>query len=76
MWTAVLNSLFGCSHRRITFPLTPRRKVGHSAGHAGAPYVVCLKCGAEFEYDWQAMRVHKPVNMLIPTRVEETSLPT
>lgn len=38
--------LFGCSHRRTTFPLTKKRT-----------YVVCLECGREFQYDWQKMRI-------------------
>lgn len=40
--------IFGCNHSRTTFPLKP----------AGRPaYVACLDCGAEIEYDWNAMRM-------------------
>jgi hypothetical protein len=53
MLQSLLNSLFGCSHQRTTFPLTPARK---SAGHHGT-YVVCLDCGKEFAYNWEEMRV-------------------
>ena len=71
MWTALLNALFGCSHRRTTFPLTaPGRN-----GRLTATYVVCLTCGTEFEYDWQEMRVRKPVSILVPTRVEAKPVP-
>ncbi|HEY1239931.1 MAG TPA: hypothetical protein VGF16_05210 [Bryobacteraceae bacterium] len=60
----VVNLLFGCSHSRTTFPLTPTRK------SAGQPvpgvsrfgtYVTCLDCGKELAYDWQEMRVGGPV---------------
>lgn len=61
----VLNFLFGCSHQRTTFPLTPTRK---SSGHPlptatqFGTYVVCLECGKELAYDWHEMRVSGPVS--------------
>jgi hypothetical protein len=45
--------LFPCSHARMTFPMTMRRR----GIPVGPPHVVCLDCGREFEYDWQEMRV-------------------
>jgi hypothetical protein len=51
MFRSVLNALFGCFHRRTTFPLTPSRKPFHRG-----TYVVCLNCGKEFDYDWNEMR--------------------
>ena len=50
--------LFGCSHKRFTFPIT----VKHGQRRLDCPslrgtYVVCLDCGKEFEYDWRSMRV-------------------
>ena len=73
MW---VYGLLGCSHRRLSFPLTPRRKVGLNGGQVGT-YVVCLTCGTEFEYNWQEMRIQKPIKLLVPTRsVEEASLRT
>ena len=59
MLQSLLNSLFGCSHRRITFPLTPGRKTAYSAPGAtrNGTYVVCLDCGKEFAYNWDEMRV-------------------
>ena len=60
MFNSILESIFGCSHRKTTFPLTPRcNGVGRSAKSSGDPhgaYVVCLDCGREFGYDWNAMR--------------------
>ena len=53
MLQSLLNSLFGCSHQRTTFPQTPGRK---TAGRTGT-YVVCLDCGKEFAYNWDEMRV-------------------
>ena len=54
---ALLHLLFGCAHPRTTFP--------QSRGGAHFPrcYVVCLCCGREFEYDWQHMRIGKPVEI-------------
>jgi hypothetical protein len=69
MFQTILNSLFGCSHQRTTFPLTPARK---SSGHPApgvarsATYVVCLDCGKEFSYDWSRMRVGQPVTARVP----------
>lgn len=47
-----LRALFGCRHKRITFPLTVR-----SAGETTPKtYVVCLGCGQRFDYSWKEMR--------------------
>lgn len=53
----IFDFLFGCMHKRTTFPLSTRgtRKSG-AAGRTGT-YVVCLDCGKEFAYDWQKMRI-------------------
>jgi hypothetical protein len=64
MFNSFINVLFGCSHRNTTFPLTPNRKsVAFPAPSAtrNGTYVVCLDCGKELSYDWNAMRVGKPV---------------
>jgi hypothetical protein len=64
MLQSLINAFFGCSHRNITFPQTPTRK---NSGFAtsGSPrhgtYVTCLDCGKELDYDWEEMRVGKPV---------------
>jgi hypothetical protein len=60
MFQKVLNSLFGCSHTRTTFPLSPARKAGISSPNRSA-YVVCLDCGKEFSYDWRLMRIGEAV---------------
>jgi len=59
MLQSLLNSLFGCSHQRTTFPLTPGRRNGFAAPAASrnGTYVVCLDCGKEFAYNWDKMRV-------------------
>jgi hypothetical protein len=60
MLDALLSYLFGCPHATTTFPLT--RNANHSAGSgARNTYVACLKCGAEFVYDWERMRVGMPL---------------
>jgi hypothetical protein len=51
MLSSVLESLFGCSHGRTTFPITPKRP----SVWPGA-YVTCLDCGKEFAYNWNEMR--------------------
>jgi hypothetical protein len=58
MIQSLLNSLFGCSHSRTTFPLTPSRRaqLSSEASRQGT-YVVCLDCGREFDYNWKEMRV-------------------
>ena len=63
MFKSVFESLFGCSHQRRTFPLTPARKSTYLAPGATrkGTYVVCLDCGKEFAYDWKAMHVGQPV---------------
>jgi hypothetical protein len=61
MLNDLLNALFGCPHRKTSFPLTPRRKLGNNVGRTET-YVVCLDCGTEFAYDWQEMRIRKSIN--------------
>jgi len=75
MWNALLNRLCGCSHRKTTFPLTPRRKLGRRCRTAET-YVVCLDCGAEFAYDWERMRIRKPVQAVMQTGSHDVPLPT
>ena len=70
MMNTLLNAIFGCSHRRTTFPLTPARKVGKATGR-NATYVVCLDCGKEFDYDWQEMRIGQPVASRVTARTQE-----
>ena len=71
MLRALVAALFRCSHREITFPMTPRRTPG-TKGLRTKPYVACLDCGQEFEYDWQEMKVRKAVKVTIPRHIQET----
>ena len=64
MLQSVLNAVFGCSHRRTTFPLTPGRGGSRT-------YVACLDCGKEFAYDWAAMRIGEPVKPHAPVTVAQ-----
>ena len=56
MISKLLDAVFGCWHQRYSFPMTVR---SGSAGGAQrkATYVVCLDCGKQLPYDWQAMKV-------------------
>ena len=50
LFRALFNLIFGCHHRALSWPLSvnkPRRRT----------YVVCLSCGAEFDYDFETMQV-------------------
>ena len=70
MFQSLIDSLFGCSHQRTTFPITRGRKsLGPHAGAAACnrTYVVCLECGKEFDYDWRSMQVGQAVETT-PTR--------
>lgn len=60
MLQSLFNSLFGCSHQRTTFPITPTRKNTGNTARNGM-YITCLDCGKEFDYDWKSMRVGQPV---------------
>jgi len=58
MIAKLLDALFGCKHSHYRFPVTIRRtKRRHQAAALTGTYVVCLDCGKEFAYDWQAMKV-------------------
>jgi len=73
MINSLLNTFFGCSHRKTTFPLTPARKVGKLSRNG--TYVVCLDCGKEFDYDWQEMRIGEPVSVRVAAVTRETLSP-
>ena len=61
----LISSLFGCAHRRCTFPITSTASRGCRGANAAAvdvsrnTYVVCLDCGQEFPYDWKHMKQTK-----------------
>jgi RNase P subunit RPR2 len=76
MLNAMLNALFGCTHDRTTFPLTPGRNLKAAAGaHRHGTYVVCLDCGQEFRYDWTEMRIGEPVRTPSYTATAESFSP-
>jgi hypothetical protein len=55
---SLLEMVFGCSHKRCSFPITVRGKLRRSpAASITGTYVVCLDCGKEFAYDWQQMKM-------------------
>jgi hypothetical protein len=53
-----MDFLFGCTHRRYTFPMTakPGQRRPEVATVTGT-WVACLDCGKEFAYDWKQMKV-------------------
>jgi hypothetical protein len=58
----VLDMLFGCWHKRVSFPITRKasqQRTGEVTRRTGT-YIVCLDCGKEFAYDWKKMRVLSP----------------
>jgi hypothetical protein len=57
MISHLIDSLFGCSHKRITFPITIKPSQRTKAASSTGTYVVCLDCGGEFAYDWKEMKV-------------------
>ena len=54
---SLLDLVFGCSHKKCSFPMTVRGKLRRSeTASVTGTYVVCLECGKEFPYDWNEMR--------------------
>ena len=51
--------LYGCAHRRTTFPITLRVGVSVDGRQSAQSetYIACLECGRHFAYDWTAMRI-------------------
>jgi hypothetical protein len=57
----MFDAMFGCRHSHYSFPITVRAASRRNGGVARTgTYVVCLDCGKEFSYDWQAMKVVAP----------------
>lgn len=50
----ILRNLFGCAHKRTTFP----------QGKADRCHVTCLSCGKEFDYSWKEMRTGREIPRL------------
>jgi RNA polymerase subunit RPABC4/transcription elongation factor Spt4 len=54
----LFNLLFGCRHLHTTFPQSIKSGQRRTrAAYLTDTYVVCLKCGKEFAYDWDEMRI-------------------
>jgi hypothetical protein len=57
----LFDMMFGCSHKRCSFPITVRGKQRRiPAASLTGTYVVCLDCGQEFAYDWNEMKLIDP----------------
>ena len=57
---SIFDALFGCMHKRTTFPQSKRGVGRPPAADRTGTYVACLDCGKEFAYDWQNMRIMSP----------------
>jgi hypothetical protein len=55
----LLDCLYGCSHRRTSFPITLRMTVNGQQSRHAETYIVCVECGRQFGYDWATMRTVK-----------------
>ena len=54
----LLDTVFGCWHLHRSFPMTLRSGSRRSgAASLTGTYVVCLDCGKELPYDWNAMKI-------------------
>ena len=67
MFSRFLDALFGCWHSRYSFPITVKKGRRNAAALPTGTYVVCLDCGKEFAYNWDAMRVGQQVTTEVPT---------
>lgn len=56
----LIDVLFGCSHKRTTFPMTVKSGPRGPLAPKARTYVVCLDCGREFQYDWHHMKLVSP----------------
>ncbi len=64
MLRVLFNFIFGCHHRHLSWPLTVRRPRKRT-------YVVCLRCGAEFDYDFQIMRLCRPTTVKVTPQAQQ-----
>jgi len=74
MIASLLDVLFGCCHKRYSFPITVKsaRRRSEAASITGT-YVVCLDCGKEFPYDWREMKVVSRSRKSEPEMVNEAA---
>jgi hypothetical protein len=78
MLARLLDTVFGCWHSRCSFPLTLRSGSRRSkAACLTGTYVVCLDCGKELPYDWNAMKIvgstEKGANLVAPVASKEAA---
>lgn len=62
--TNLIDLLFGCWHKQVSFPMTSKPGPHRSAAASlTGTYIVCLECGKEFPYDWKGMKIvdHLPI---------------
>ena len=73
----LMDVLFGCPHKRRTFPIStrPGQKRSEAARITGT-YVVCLDCGKQFEYNLDEMRMGKAIDHSHDAGVVPPNLPT
>jgi hypothetical protein len=59
---SLFDLVFGCWHKRRSFPITVRGRLRRSTAAAAltGTYVVCLDCGREFSCDWLQMKILAP----------------
>ncbi len=57
MISNLVDALFGCAHKRLTFPMTCARGTSPPDASGNDTYVTCLRCGREFSYDWHRMKL-------------------
>jgi len=60
MFAKLLGAVFGCWHSHCSFPITIRSRSSFRRSKAAlltGTYVVCLDCGKELPYDWNAMKI-------------------
>jgi hypothetical protein len=71
----ILERVFGCAHKKTTFPISRTRTSPMVRDSAIAAYVVCLECGTEFDYDWQAMKIGRPVSECVAALAPRHTVP-
>jgi hypothetical protein len=72
MIKAIFQTLLGCHHRRLTWPTSAVQKPGAPGSETS---VRCLDCGKQFAYDWNHMRVGKPIEQLPGSAVLHANTP-
>jgi hypothetical protein len=62
MFARMIETLFGCWHSHLSFPMTakPGMRRNVAVHSPTGTYVVCLDCGKEFAYDWREMKIVNP----------------